>query len=98
MRTNYPDGLLHNLYVLLYCATPDTHGELCVQGGMSNNGGDDGKHSSDANTNHVPNNYVHTTNLANIPNTKEMSMRTKRGSRTNRILPVYIHTQALLYN
>ena len=52
---------------------------------MSSNGGNDAMHSSDANTNHVPSSYAHTTNPDNTPNTKGYSMLPKQAPRTNRI-------------
>lgn len=87
-RTNDPDALLHIRDAIRGDACRGSHDADDVRNGKSNSGGgDDGKRSSDASTSHTTSSYVRTTNSGNIPNTKDCSMRTKRLTRTNHILP-----------
>ena len=82
---NVQDEQLQSLYELHRCAIRDIRDGCDVRDGMSTSGDDDGMRSSDANTNHMPNNYERTTNLDNIPSTKENAKHTNQGSRTNHI-------------
>lgn len=83
-RMNDPDALPHNLCDLCRDASRGNRDAVDVRDGRSNRGGDDGRHSSDANTSHAPNSDVQTTNSGNIPNTRVNAMRPMPNSRTNR--------------
>ena len=75
-RKSDVDEQRHNLCGLPHYATHAIRGVHVFLDGKSTNGGDDGMHSNDASTSHVPNSYVRTTNLDNTPNTMEKSMHT----------------------
>ena len=95
VRTSDPDERLRSLYGLHRDASRDSRDERDVRDGTSTSGDDDGKHSNDANTNHVPSSDDCTTSSDNTPNTKASTMLPKLRSRTNRILPDGKRKQAL---
>ena len=85
VRTNDPDEPLLNLCVLHRCVTHGNRDGSRVPDGTNSSGGGDDRHSSDANTNHVPNRSVRTTSPGNNPNTKVNAMLPKWFPRTNHI-------------
>ena len=88
------DAKQHNLYALHRNAIPDNRDVPVCLYGTSSGDDDDGMHSSDANTSHVPSSCVHTTIRGSSPSTRDYAMLPMRRTRTNRRSQVYRYTPA----